>query len=507
MDFSTSVAYNYNEITKEYTKCYPQTHMNAVYTKDDETETLGNKLSDIDDKIEGTTRVFSSDTKPIKDGIWFDSSDTQSNVQQNSVAKEIINYIDTNIKNNVDNNTQNIESITTQLSENTQQLGFVEQLKLRFAYGIVGDGTDESSKLQQAISDAVEGSTIFFPSGIYNFKDVIINKSLYFVGQTGVAIDAIGTTLKLVAGGNYIFKYQGVSGSILSGGGVKGIKFDGDGQAALYLIRAEFISHLFVEKCAFNNVNGRAISLQRVQESGIFKSYFRKCGNDTSDVIYLDSVVSGNLTENINNLHIENNTFGGNSGNWIRSALDSNLDAVWIDKNKFEWDLTPTYSNSIAKAVISLGQISRGSVSNNIFTNFSDTNNHYNKLLEFINNNGTVTVRDNKFSVCNGIWITTARPRIVAKNNEAINTTLTINCTSAIAQDIDELIPISSNGMIGILSSIKSINFVSSHYVGGVQSRTFIYDVNSLAYCKTVKSSSTQYDEFGRIFLGNYAGF
>jgi hypothetical protein len=129
MDFSTSVAYNYNEITKEYTKCYPQTHMNAVYTKDDETETLGNKLSDIDDKIEGTTRVFSSDTKPIKDGIWFDSSDTQSNVQQNSVAKEIINYIDTNIKNNVDNNTQNIESITTQLSENTQQISDLQTNK------------------------------------------------------------------------------------------------------------------------------------------------------------------------------------------------------------------------------------------------------------------------------------------------------------------------------------------------------------------------------------------
>lgn len=52
MDYSTSVAYNYNEITKEYNKCYPQTHMNAVYTKDDETETLGNKLSDIDDKID-----------------------------------------------------------------------------------------------------------------------------------------------------------------------------------------------------------------------------------------------------------------------------------------------------------------------------------------------------------------------------------------------------------------------------------------------------------------------
>jgi hypothetical protein len=399
-----------------------------------------------------------------------------------------------------------INENTTSLSDNTSQLRFLEQLKLRFVYNILGDGSDESSKIQNAINNTSSGNTIFIPKGIYCFKNVTIDRSLYFKGYGGAGIDDNGTTIKLATGGTYIFKYTGTSSSILNGGGIEGIRFDGVSQSASYLIRAEWISHLFVEKSGFNNVNGSAISLQRVMESGIFKSYFRKCGSDTTDVIYLDSVVNSVITYNVNNLHIEENTFGGNNGRWIGSANDSNLDAIWICRNKFEYDSTPTWANSSTKAVISLGQVNRCSIDDNTFYNFLDSNNHYSKIFEFINGSGVVTLTKNKINSCSGTWLTTSSPRIISKQNEALSSTLTVNCTSPLAQDIDEIISRNSDGSIQILSS-KINNFISSHYLGGVQKRTFNYDANSLSYCKTVKSSTAQFDEMGRINVSSYVGF
>lgn len=52
MSIKTSRAYSLNEETGNYEITYPLTHMNAVYTKDDESETLGNKLSDIDNTLD-----------------------------------------------------------------------------------------------------------------------------------------------------------------------------------------------------------------------------------------------------------------------------------------------------------------------------------------------------------------------------------------------------------------------------------------------------------------------
>jgi hypothetical protein len=129
MDFSTSVAYNYNETTKEYTKCYPVTHMNAVYTKDDETETLGNKLADIDDKIEGTERVFLSNIEPEKDGLWFDINDQTTSLGENSIVTEIKSYINDGVQNEINtargsysNLSSRLNNITTQISEDTQNI-------------------------------------------------------------------------------------------------------------------------------------------------------------------------------------------------------------------------------------------------------------------------------------------------------------------------------------------------------------------------------------------------
>jgi hypothetical protein len=98
--------------------------MNAVYTKDDETETLGNKLSEIDDKIEGTERVFLSDTEPEKDGLWFDTNDQTTSIGENSIVSEIKGYINDGVQNEVttargtySNLGDRLNSVNAQLSD------------------------------------------------------------------------------------------------------------------------------------------------------------------------------------------------------------------------------------------------------------------------------------------------------------------------------------------------------------------------------------------------------
>ena len=48
-------------------------------------------------------------------------------------------------------------------------------LNVKVYYGIKGDGTDESTKLQQAFDDAKEKGKrkLFFPDGIYNVSNIV----------------------------------------------------------------------------------------------------------------------------------------------------------------------------------------------------------------------------------------------------------------------------------------------------------------------------------------------
>jgi hypothetical protein len=397
------------------------------------------------------------------------------------------------------------QKLSSQLADKAKYIE-INEFVLKFKYGIKMDGSDESVKLQNVINDAVSGSTIYLPVGTLVVGNINISKPVYFKGYAAPGIDSIGTTIQLAPNATYLFKYTGTSNFVINGGGFERIRFNGNAQTASYLIRAEWTSHFFIEYCGFNNVQGSAISLQRVQESGVFKCNFRKCGSDISDVIYLDSYVTA-VGNNVNNLHIEMCTFGLNSGNWIGAATDANLDVIWINRNKFEYDSTPTWVNSGAKAVIRLGEVSRCSITDNNFFNFSDVNNHYSKLIELVNNNGVVTVMDNKFDSCTADWLVTSTPRVVAKNNEAKVSTLTINCTSTLAQDIDEPIQRNSDGSLKVIASTWINNFISSHQTGGVQKRTFVTDTESLAYCKTVKSINTQFNELCRLNVGGYYGF
>lgn len=85
MDYSRSVAYNYNEATQEYTKCYPLTHMNAVYTKDDESETLNEKLINIDNNINSNSNKIGVLTTSV-DNVATQLSDLTNNHNKDNVT-------------------------------------------------------------------------------------------------------------------------------------------------------------------------------------------------------------------------------------------------------------------------------------------------------------------------------------------------------------------------------------------------------------------------------------
>lgn len=59
MNYPTKRTYDYNSTTSAYEMCYPISHVDAIMTKNDESETLGTKLANIDNKI--STIVLNSE--------------------------------------------------------------------------------------------------------------------------------------------------------------------------------------------------------------------------------------------------------------------------------------------------------------------------------------------------------------------------------------------------------------------------------------------------------------
>lgn len=69
------------------------------------------------------------------------------------------------------------------------QIGFLDQLKSRFVYGIKGDGTDETLKIQKYLDSINSGDVAYFPKGTYKFTTLRLKdkQSVTILGATEIS--------------------------------------------------------------------------------------------------------------------------------------------------------------------------------------------------------------------------------------------------------------------------------------------------------------------------------
>lgn len=370
-------------------------------------------------------------------------------------------------------------------------------------FGAKGDGTaDDTIAIQNAINFASKGDNIYFPNGNYLAHSLVITKRLNLIGQSSTTIVAgVGTTITFNGEEtSYLFNIYGTKDVRLVGSSIKNINFNGNMLKATSLVSVKYAQFFNFTECSFNNVNGSALQFACAFESGIYKSVFRRCGNETNGVVdflnYTDSVLSNNT----NNFHIENCTFGYNSGNWIKCEDNANTDILWIKNNKFEWDGTPAWANENEQAVIYLGQIFRCFIKDNTFTYFTLENNKYTKIIECNRGSGIVSILNNKVAFCNSseiptTFITSTSPVILSDKNIIYDSSNAIDINVQSSQSIHMIKPTKFYANNGSLSNVtKNIiipkSYISSLDLVNTMKNTLVYDENSINYTKQVKQIS-----------------
>ena len=290
-------------------------------------------------------------------------------------------------------------------------------------FGARGDNsTNDTSIIQNRINIALSRDTIFFPYGTYRINNLFIDdKSLKFLGQGNTSINASASTLRPInSNTEYLIKFAGTSSHTVLAANIINLTLDGlDYECDLVILERQSFFNIYC--CGLINTKKRALFLRQVMESSFNYNVFRQCGSENYDTIHFGQHMDNIVSHNCNNIHIENCTFGGNSGNWIGTADRPNLDAIWIDRNKFEYDYTPSgHENTTNHSVIYMKSIGRCNINENTFFGFKVENNKYNSVLYFDtptspdSSIGTINITNNLFSNCEntGPIITTLGPTI-----------------------------------------------------------------------------------------------
>lgn len=255
------------------------------------------------------------------------------------------------------------------------------------------DSDDDSARFTKAVEAGVTAVYIPNPEVLEReigrpyllIKDVKITKNLLIFGDGKAGYRQVGGAIRVRDDASYGFFFQGTgngtgSGVRVIGGGIVGISMLGQTSANT----STFIKTLHASSMEFCNVSfrngGTAFYLQDFMESRISNCYFNSFGSETADVIHIGDFVDRDPW-NVNNLHIENCTYGSNSGHWIYISDSANADLIWIQNNKFEWDSTPTNANSTNKSVIYAGRVERIYVQNNGFVYFYPGHNLYDTIF------------------------------------------------------------------------------------------------------------------------------
>lgn len=156
-------------------------------------------------KLINDTRVVSLEAESVKEEILGVSADIANSEKKRVIAEEerskneiirseIFNLIKKEYgslkriiidENQAANLQEQINKSNEQLDNNINKINFLDQLKCKFVYGINGDGTNETSKIQKFINDSVSGDILYFPKGnyVFDYLEVFNKPNLTIIGQ------------------------------------------------------------------------------------------------------------------------------------------------------------------------------------------------------------------------------------------------------------------------------------------------------------------------------------
>lgn len=376
---------------------------------------------------------------------------------------------------------------------------------------------DDSSRFRKAIAAGVKSLYVpepqFFGSNKpLKIANVDIGTNIHIYGNGSAGYRQVGGAITILEGASYGFKLAGVDSQTRNiGGRIDGLSFQGELPTTVAdAIRCQSASSFALVNLSFRNLSGSALDLRDFMESHIEHCYFNSVGSDTKNPINIGDFI-GSAPWNVNNLHIENNTFGSCSGNIINISDSANADLIWILNNKFEWDSTPVSPNVSNKAVIYIGRAERVNVSGNGFVYYYPAHNKYDALIRVSDKSAYGNLfSDNTAWGCtptSGSDLTPAFYWDIAggssggSNNKA-NTNLPTRCTSIHSQDIDEPLVRTTPGNRPNLQSIGAMSpgYLSAHSLGGANaSNFFVPDTGATKY-GTVLEAQTG-GEVRRLFI------
>lgn len=317
----------------------------------------------------------------------------------------------------------------------------------------------------------------------YEFGNVVIPYPLRIVGKGSQGINTTkGTVIKRSAGAPFMFHFSGEGQSQRPmGGGLFNINCNGDSATAIGdLIKVTQWSYFKAQNCAFQNMAGWAFRLKDVMESTITGNLFRRLGGPSGGGILLDDIRSA-VTDNVNNLHIEDNTFALISGPWIGSTANSNPDLIWICRNKFEYDGTPAVPNENPSYVLDFAQLSRAFISENGFTHFTTARNNYAGVLRLGSTAlGTVLFADNLLFACESAGvinggIVESRGNINNQGSASAAITQFTNNSSKVCK-LQRVVNIQSNGNVTVGNQLFPNGYINMAELPGNTRVPSVYD-------------------------------
>lgn len=92
------------------------------------------------------------------------------------------NLINVNLFNTLN---EKINGVSSQVEQNTNKISLLDQLKCRYIYGIKGDGTNETDKIQRWIDDSSPGDVLYFPKGnyVFDYLEIFNKPNLSIIGE------------------------------------------------------------------------------------------------------------------------------------------------------------------------------------------------------------------------------------------------------------------------------------------------------------------------------------
>ncbi|WP_271814486.1 hypothetical protein [Clostridium beijerinckii] len=121
-----------------------------------------------------TSNTNATNTKNALDALKTSADNTKNALNTvNQTGQTLLDSLETFEQEHADvtDISNQLANVNTQLSTNTNDIKFLEENKLKFAFGVVGDGTtDDTITIQSAFDSLNDGDSIFFPTSFAGYK-------------------------------------------------------------------------------------------------------------------------------------------------------------------------------------------------------------------------------------------------------------------------------------------------------------------------------------------------